>query len=295
MNTTEAASKLALGTVQFGLPYGVANQQGQVTAEQAAIILDAARHVGIATLDTAIAYGTSEQVLGGLDLRPFDIVTKLPAMPDDCTDVAGWVATQLDGSMSRLCVERVDGLLLHRPAQLLGDKGGALFSALESLREEGLVRRIGVSIYDPAELDALCERFRFDLVQAPFNVMDDRLLASGWLDRLGELGTDLHVRSVFMQGLLLMSEQARPDYFSSWAGHWRAWREWLKESGLTPLQACLRYALDLPQIEKVVVGVDSVDQLMEVAAAADGHCPARPRDVGCLDEALLNPSVWKLS
>ena len=295
MSTHEGSSKLALGTVQFGLPYGVANQQGQVSRAKAALIVEQARRADIRTLDTAIAYGTSEQVVGSLDLDGLDIVTKLPALPDDCTDVAGWVSAQLDESLARLGVTAVNGLLLHRPGQLLEARGAALFQAMESQREQGRVGRIGISIYAPAELDALCERYHFDLVQAPFNIMDDRLAESGWLVRLHERGTDLHVRSVFMQGLLLMPEGTRPQAFDRWADRWRIWQSWLDDTGLTPLQACLRHALAVPQIEKVVVGVDSPAQLADIIAAAEGQCPRRPDAIGCTDESLLNPSLWNLS
>ncbi|MEH6499797.1 MAG: aldo/keto reductase [Pseudoalteromonas distincta] len=294
MSTTETLETLALGTVQFGLPYGVANRQGQVSREGAGLIVEQARMAGIRTLDTAMAYGTSEEVLGSLGLSGFDIVTKLPALPDDCKDVSGWVSSQLDGSLARLNVSGVNGLMLHRPGQLLEARGPELFQAMETQRDQGRVERIGISIYAPAELDTLCERYHFDLVQAPFNIMDDRLSESGWLDRLCELGTDLHVRSVFMQGLLLMPEGTRPGVFDRWADRWLAWQAWLDDTGLTPLQACLRYALSLPQIERVVVGVDSPAQLTEIIAAAEGQCPSRPDAIGCTDESLLNPSLWKL-
>ena len=295
MSTTEALSKLALGTVQFGLPYGVANQQGQVPRELASVIIERARLAGIGTLDTAIAYGTSEQVLGSMDLSDFDIVTKLPALPDDCTDVGGWVAAQLDQSLNRLNVSSVNGLMLHRPGQLLEARGAELFQAMEVQRDQGRVGRIGISIYAPAELDALCDRYHFDLVQAPFNIMDDRLAESGWLDRLHALGTALPVRSVFMQGLLLMPEGTRPKTFDRWTNRWQAWQAWLDDVGLTPLQACLRHALSVPQIEKVIVGVDSPAQLAEIIAAAEGQSPIRPDAIGCTDESLLNPSLWNLS
>ncbi len=295
MSTTETLSKLALGTVQFGLPYGVANQQGQVRRDQASLIIERARLAGIRTLDTAIAYGTSEQVLGSMDLSDFDIVTKLPALPDDCTDVDAWVASQLDQSLARLSVASVNGLMLHRPGQLLEARGAELFQAMQSQRDQGRVERIGISIYAPAELDALCDRYHFDLIQAPFNIMDDRLAESGWLDRLHALGTSLHVRSVFMQGLLLMPEGTRPETFDRWTDRWQVWQTWLDDVGLTPLQACLRHALSVPQIEKVIVGVDSPTQLAEIIDAAGGHCPTRPNAIGCTDEALLNPSLWNLS
>ena len=292
VSMTDQLTKLALGTVQFGLPYGVANQRGQVSAKEVGLILDVARNVGVTTLDTAISYGESEQVLGRQGLRGFSVVTKLPGMPLGCSDVAGWVESELQGSLVRLGVDGVDSLLLHRPGQLLEPLGPVLYRALLSEREKGRVRRIGVSVYDPEELDILCRRYKFDLVQAPFSILDKRMLTSGWLDRLQQNGTALHVRSVFMQGLLLMVKGDRPEKFARWDPQWDIWEQWLAETGQTPLQACLRYSLSLQQIERVVVGVDSLTQWESILQAAGGACPPIPQDLGCCDVKLLNPALW---
>jgi len=292
MNSANPPSRLALGTAQFGLPYGVANQSGQVSLEEVALILDAARQAGVHTLDTATAYGDSEAVLGLQDLKGFSIVTKLSSVPADCADVSGWVESQLYSSLERLGVSSVDGLLLHRPSQLLGEYGEALFHVLQRLRVQGLVRRIGVSVYSPEELDLLCQRYHFDLIQAPFNIIDKRLANSGWLDRLPLESIDLHVRSIFMQGLLLMGYGERPAKFARWNSLWAKWQSWLSETNQSPLQACLRHALAASQIEKVVVGVDSLAQWQGILRATAGDCPVVPAELECADIELLNPSLW---
>lgn len=284
--------KLALGTVQFGLPYGVANQQGQVSQSEAKEILDLARTNGIHTLDTAIAYGESERVLGIMSLDGFDIITKLSSVPVDCTDIVGWVESELNGSLSRLNVSKVDALLLHDPNQLLSNIGQELYDTLLEKKDEGIVNRIGISVYSPNELRLLTEKFQFDLIQAPFNIIDSRLREAGLFEELALSGTKLHVRSVFMQGLLLMSEETRPEKFDRWSSLWSAWDEWLKDVDLTPLQACLRYALSIPEIERVIVGVDSSAQLSEILKASEGSCPIPPSTLDCSDPNLLNPSLW---
>jgi len=284
--------KLALGTVQFGVNYGVANRQGQVGLDQAREIVTVARSSGLDTLDTAIAYGQSEATLGQLDLMDFKLITKLPALPDDCTDVPGWVEMQLAGSFERLGCSRIHGLLLHRPEQLLGGQGATLYRTLNDLKRQGLVEKVGVSIYEPQELDRLFGDMHFDLVQAPFNVLDTRLIDSGWLQRLPALGCELHVRSVFMQGLLLMPVAERPAKFSRWAPLWQEWDNWLQASELTPVQACLRHALAFAEISRVVVGVDSARQLEEIVQAASGELPEIPSTLRSSDPDLLNPSRW---
>lgn len=284
--------KLALGTVQFGLNYGVANTTGRITHDEAGSVLNLARQSGIDTLDTAIAYGDSETVLGALGVQSWKVITKLPAIPDDCNDVQAWAKEHVLGSIQRLGVGRVYGLLLHRPAQLLEDKGPELHAALQSLKAEGLTHKTGISVYGPAELESLFACYTFDLVQAPLNILDRGLVDSGWADRLKQAGVEVHTRSAFLQGLLLMPAHLRPAKFSRWAEVWKEWDRWLATTNLTPLQACLRYANALECIDRVVVGVDSVGQLNQIIAAATGELPSLPMFKLLQDDRLINPVSW---
>ena len=285
--------RLALGTVQFGLEYGVANRGGQVSAEDAATILSRALRMGIDTLDTAIAYGVSEETLGRIGVHEWNVVTKLPAVPESIDDIGGWVEDAVTGSLRRLRISKLHGLLLHDPRQLAGTIGDALFEALTKLREQGLVEKIGISIYHPADLDALCGRYSLDLVQAPFNVLDRRIATSGWLARLHDAGTEVHVRSAFLQGLLLMTPGARPHSFSRWQPLWDRWDNWLSYSDLTALRASLGFVLSQPGVDRVVVGVDNVAQLEEIFAALETAVPAPPMELMTDDLDLIDPSRWK--
>ena len=284
--------KLALGTVQFGLNYGVANTSGRVSEQEVAVILQCAQTCGLDTLDTAIAYGESEAVLGRLGIERWNTVTKLPAVPENCQDVAQWVHEQIQQSMARLGVSQLHGVLLHRPAQLLEKMGPALYGALQSIKAQGKTRKIGVSVYGSAELDALFNAYALDLVQAPLNILDRGLVKSGWAGRLHDAGVEVHTRSAFLQGLLLMPAAQRPAKFNPWANVWRAWDGWLEQEGLTPLQACLRYVTNLPQIDRVVVGVDTAAQLQQIVQAADGKLATLPELDTLQDARLINPASW---
>ncbi len=284
--------KLALGTVQFGMQYGVANTGSRVASNEVAQILEEASQRGIDTLDTAISYGDSEQVLGLAGVNGWRVVGKLPAIPEDEEDVGGWAREQTGGSLARLGVAQLYGLLLHRPEQLLGPRGDELYGALLGLQEQGVVRKIGVSIYDPAELEQITRKWSFDLVQAPFNILDRRMLDSGWVDRLQALGIEVHARSIFLQGLLIMPGGSRPARFNRWQEIWETWECWLADNRLSPLEACLRYALSVPGLDKLVVGVDGIRQFREIVAVGEqllGSTPDFPR---VLDQALINPSMW---
>lgn len=286
--------RLALGTVQFGLPYGVANKSGQVSHIEAVAILEHAWAAGIGTLDTAIAYGQSEQRLGEIGVDNWRVVTKLPTLPAACTTVRDWVQESVRCSLNRLRINRLHGLLLHRSQQLLEPQGEELYAALLELKEQGWVEKIGVSIYDPEELDNLYPHFKLDIVQAPFNILDRRLKTSGWLTRLYRAGTEVHVRSVFLQGLLLMGAAQRPEKFDRWMPLWDDWNRWLEEQGVTPLQACLGFVLSQQEVGRVVVGIDNKRQLQEILEAAELQGPQPPDLLQSDDLDLINPSRWNL-
>ena len=287
--------KLALGTAQFGLNYGVANTAGQMNLEGARSVMALAKSQGMDTLDTAIAYGESERTLGRIGIDGWKTVTKLPALPAACEDVSEWVQTQMEGSLKRLGTRQLHAVLLHRPAELFKQHGPELLRSLQDLVNQGTARKIGVSVYEPAELDRLFALFRFDLVQAPLNVMDRRLLVSGWAHRLKDFGVELHTRSAFLQGLLLMPSHERPKWFGHWHTLWSSWDCWLEENQLSPIDACLRYVLSIPEVDRVVVGVDSVAHLQEILISASGLCPDYATAPCTHDPVLLNPAQWKLS
>jgi aryl-alcohol dehydrogenase-like predicted oxidoreductase len=284
--------KLGLGTVQFGLPYGVTNTVGQVNPSQAQAITQRAYAAGIDTLDTAMAYGSSETVLGDIGVRPWRVVTKLPDVPEHCDDISSWVNAQVEASLARLKLGRVHALLLHRPTQLLEDIGPELNAALQTLKGNGIVDKIGVSVYGTAELEALFGRYTFDLVQAPLNIVDRTLVDSGWAQRLKNEGIEIHTRSAFLQGLLLVPHTKRPTKFNRWEYIWTEWDRWLEATGLTPLQACLRWTNTLGAIDKVIVGVESVTQLDQILAAHEGPLPSLPQFRPLHDDRLINPATW---
>lgn len=288
------SQRFALGTAQFGLPYGVANSSGQVSAPAAAAILDCARLSGIDTIDTAMAYGASEARLGQIGVDGWRIVSKLPPVPDDCRNIADWVRLAVAESLTRLKVERLYALMLHAPLQLLDSRGAEIYGALSSVRSEGFATKIGISIYDPSELSAIWPRFPFDIVQAPFNVFDRRLAVSGWLRSLQLASVEVHTRSAFLQGLLLMTPADRPAYFSRWNTLWVRWHTWLAEQNITPLEACLAFVSSAPGIDRIVLGVDAVAQLEQSLNASSDRIVV-PSELASEDLELIDPSRWRLS
>ncbi|WP_166015924.1 aldo/keto reductase [Synechococcus sp. HB1133] len=258
-------AQLCLGTVQFGLPYGITNQHGQqVPASEVRRILSLASQSGIELFDTAQAYGDAETVLGNcwLSHQSRRLISKLPPGAPMHT----WEMS-LAKSMARLKTSKLDSFILHRSSDLLSKDGENLLSWLEGLRSRGLVERIGVSIYNVSDLNSL-PLDRLQLVQLPLSVYDQRLLRDGTIEMLCELGISVHARSIFLQGLLLQSPANWPDRISPlFRDHHARWLKHLHYEELSPLAASLGFVRSCHAVEAVLVGVQSLLELTQVLEA----------------------------
>jgi aryl-alcohol dehydrogenase-like predicted oxidoreductase len=163
---------------------------------------------------------------------------------------------------------------------------------MQDLQYQGLVKKLGFSIYSPTELEPLLKLAQWDLVQAPLNLIDRRLQTSGWLQRLKDSGVEVHTRSAFLQGLLLTHASALPSQFSEWLGLWRVWDQWQLATGCSALGASLAYPLSLPEVDRVVVGVEGSEQLLGILAALRATVPQGWPHIACDDGKLINPSQW---
>jgi len=283
--------KLALGTVQFGLDYGISNKDGQVDSLQVAKILEVAKSIGIDMLDTATDYGESESKLGVIGADNFKIVTKLPTHIDNTVPIEKWIETCVMDSLNRLKVSSIYGLLLHRSSQMLSNSGWKLIDAVNILKSKGLVQKFGVSIYDPSELDAISEIFIPEIVQVPLNVFDRRIINSGWLQKLYDSGTEVYARSVFLQGLLLLPRNQIPQKFNRWSNLFSNWYDFLDTNSLDPMKVCLESVMD-HRVNYSIVGVNSEKQLEQVFLIYQQIKKPFLFDIECNDLNLINPSNW---
>lgn len=290
--------KLGLGTVQFGTDYGVSNRLGQTEPDEVAKILEFAAANGINYLDTAPAYGNSEAVLGAkLNLSyQFRIITKTnkigkSQITDEDVKLALDTFTQ---SLRQLQQDSVHGLLVHHPDDLLSAGGNRLMAGLESLKIQGLVEKVGVSVYEREELDRLLDKYSFDLIQVPLNVFDQRLLKDDYLRTLKNQGIEIHVRSIFLQGILLMSIDQLPSHLSRFLPYLKQWEKMLTLYSISPLTAALNFVSNITEVDVVLIGVNSLAQLNEIASISSQEFIPQ-HDIIRLsieDSSLINPSLW---
>jgi len=279
-------SVLALGTAHWGQPYGVGPRRGQADADTLAGLLEAARTHGIDCLDTARAYGSAEAVIGSLVRPGMHIVTKLPPGIQ-----AEGIRPAIRQSCQALGRTHLDAILLHRAS----DASPETARILRTLRAEGHVKRTGVSVYDVGEV-AACRRagLPIDLVQIPASLVDQRLLRSGLLDRWVAEGVEVHCRSLFLQGLLLLDADSRPAHipdptgilprFDAWRGHHAR------------LARALSIVALMPGVTRWVLGVRDPGELEAIIRTlSDPPPPPSPVELDALDAGsslLVRPDLW---
>jgi aryl-alcohol dehydrogenase-like predicted oxidoreductase len=274
-------TELGLGTVQFGQAYGVSNTLGQVTPDHAAAILARAAQAGVRVLDTAASYGEAENVLAGLEIAPFRVVTKT-------ISVRGGVPAVV--ARARLSAQMLgaDTLLVHAAADL---EDGALWPALQTLKTEGIFRNIGISVYVTDDPAVLAARYRPDVMQLPFSLLDQRLLRDGTLAKLKALDVEIHARSIFLQGLLFL--EALPEKLRHATPRLAAIKTAIADAGSTPLAAALGFALSRPEVAVALVGVTTPAELDEIIAAGTLSLPDLDWAALALDDDVtLTPSLW---
>ena len=292
---TKATSKLALGSANFGLDYGVANNSGRISDDELADILSFAQEACIEVIDTAQAYGDSESRIGSLcDDNEFNFVTKIGAEFTNST-LDQSVISSVKQSCKRLNQSRLYAVMLHRPEILLSDHGSEVVRELQMLKEQGIISKVGVSIYAPEILVAISRVIKLDIIQVPFNIFDQQILSSGWSDKLKSADVEIHTRSVFLQGVLLMQRSSLPKYFTKYLpAHFDAWCKFLNDNRADPLEVALKFALQQNWIDKVVVGVDSVSHLNALVKIENSVEQVDFPLLGSDDPNLINPSKWVL-
>ena len=285
----QVSTQLALGTVQFGLRYGIARPDAAVPETEVRRILARAPSLGIRILDTAAAYGDIESRLAGLlQGANFRVVTKLPPKPAGlmASDLDAWVAASLQSSHERLG-DYLHAVMLHRAEDLLEEHSERLWrrcadwAALHGCK-------LGVSCYDTNTLNQIAARFPIAIAQLPGNVFDQRIRTEPVIsDRI-----EIHLRSSFLQGLLLMPEALAAERIPRAAVALARWHGWLRDRGLDPLTAALGIVKGLPGISQVVIGVEGVAQLEEIAEAWTSAPILSAEHLALTDLNVIDPRRW---
>ena len=256
-------SRLILGTAAFGQAYGISNSKTLTTSKEIHSILEYCLKNGINTLDTAKSYGDSEKILGENGIENFLVVTKIFC---ERNYKKGELELRVRASLKRLRIRKCHGILIHNEAALQGPQGGVIASELRALVELGLTEKIGFSTYDPKEADITLSKFQLDLVQIPMNLFDRRAVEGGFIEKWSSNRTEVHLRSVFLQGLLLKEPVTTQKKSATIpVDECTKYINICRSSRINPLDACLSYVFKNAPGARVVVGPTSTQEMKEIA------------------------------
>ena len=276
--------RLALGTVQFGLDYGISNNSGQTSNIEIKKILMRSRELGLDMLDTANGYGESEKIIGENNSRDFKIISKFPGSVRSSNDIKN----SLKRSLSDLKIESLYGFLAHEASILLDYS--YLWSVLQDFKDAGMVKKIGYSLYFPDQLSRLLEAgYIPDIVQVPYSFVDRRF--EKYFAQLKQLGCEIHVRSVFLQGLFFIKPESLADFFEPVKPLLIAIRSHFSDNNQIA-SFLMNFALSSSNIDKIVFGVNTEKQLNENLHNIGNKFSPFTFDEIQIPENILMPNKW---
>ncbi|HSD38941.1 MAG TPA: aldo/keto reductase [Rhodocyclaceae bacterium] len=283
---------IALGTVQFGLDYGLTNSGGQISDREAQRILQAAQEMGVGWLDTAAAYGNAEERLGSMlaGESHFSICSKTLPTPQG-QSVLGSAQRSLDTSLTRLRRDNVDALLIHAAGDLLGVEGDALWSWMVSARAQGMAHSLGISVYDADEIEAVLQRCTPDWIQLPCSLLDQRLVEAGVVAKLSSLGIKLQARSLLLQGVVSVAPDDLPEPLMTLHEPLLRLRRAAGRLGIGAIDMALAWAA-AQEIDLAVLGVTTVDELKQCVEAFQCNVEVDWSAFSCEDPAAVDPRKW---
>ena len=294
-------SRITLGSAQLGIPYGIANTSGQPSEAEAFGILDRAVELGINTIDTARGYGTSENVIGkwmtSRSPRGIHVITKVPKIPEGSdAERSKFLRAQIAASQKSLGVEPLTLVLAHDGSDLLDP---IIAGEFQSLVASGAIRGFGASVYDPATAGRLIDTVPIMALQAPASIADRRFELAGSLAAASRRGIAVFVRSIFLQGVLLMEPEHLPDHLKGFAPFLAALAEAARQSNQSIATLAITTLRDISAITSLVFGVDSANQLTSnVEAMTATPIPPAIRaeliqSASRIPPDILLPTNWK--
>ena len=285
--------EIIIGTAQFGMKYGISNSDGKVTLDEAARIVSVGNEHFVRHFDTAPGYGNSELVLGEILDANSVITTKVSPRTERDSCAKKWIVDCVNKSRSNLRRNTIDELLFHRSSDLISEFPDVMADVILDLKSSGLIKKIGVSVYDFNDMDYLLDNFQIDIIQIPYNLIDRRLVSRDWITRLKAKNIRVDVRSGFLQGLLLQNSIDRNPYFDQWSNLWDRFQIWQDEHPeISKIEVCLQFIKQTKLIDSLVIGTQAVKEFQEVLKIFENEQIMDFPNIESNDERLINPSRW---
>ena len=284
---------IILGSAQFGLNYGISNKNGKVELIEIEKILETAKLSGIDTIDTAMVYGDSEKKLGSIGVNKWKIISKIPS--NDITDkfeFDNFLEKNVEKTLKNLKLDSIHCLLVHDTSKLIEINQIFAIESIQRLKDRKLIKHFGFSISSEDELDFILKAHQPDIIQLPTNIFDRRFLKDKYIHKIKKKKIDIHSRSIFLQGLLLLKNKKIPKYFDQWIKHFNELENFTYNNKISKLQACIYFINKCKEVNNVVIGVEKNFQLIEILKELNTDKDYDFPQFDIIDDKILNPSNW---
>ena len=285
-------NEIILGSANFNQIYGIT--KNFIKKKEIKRSFNLALKNNIRIIDTSPLYNKSEKIIGLLNNDKFKIISKIPKIPRNIKkkNIKKWVKLKVINSLKNLKIKKFECLLLHNVDSLLSKNGNEIYKNIKNMKRIGLTNKIGISIYDFNILDKILKKFKFDLIQAPFNILDQRLVTTGWLKKLKKRKIKVYVRSIFLQGILLLKHNQLPEKLKKLNKNLIIWENWLKKNKFKPLQVCISFVLNQRQLDGIVVGYNNKNQLNQILKQKKMKSSFSIPNLNIRNHKLIDPRKW---
>jgi aryl-alcohol dehydrogenase-like predicted oxidoreductase len=282
--------KLVIGSAQLGMNYGLFNNQ-KINHKELKKIEKLVLKSKINFIDTAISYGDSENIIGSSKLKNLHIITKIKLPSKKIIQVRDWTLKEISKSLYKLKIKKIYGVLIHDYKDLLGKYGKDYLLSLQELKKKKIIKKIGISIYDSHEIKKIWKFWKPDLIQVPFNPLDNRILDSGWVDVFRKFKVKIFARSVFLQGLLINEDNSfivNKNYLILL----NKFKNWCYKNNISLLQGCIHFVKQFKKIDYLVVGFNNYNQLKEIIDVFNKKQIIIPKKFSTNKKSLIDPRKW---
>jgi aryl-alcohol dehydrogenase-like predicted oxidoreductase len=282
--------KLVIGSAQLGMNYGLFDNK-KTSRKEFKKIEKLVLKSKINFIDTAVSYGDSENIIGNSKLKNLHIITKIKIPNKKNIHIKKWVVEEISKSLIKLKINRIYGVLIHDYRDLLGKYGKNYLLSLQELKRKKIIKKIGISVYDSQEIQKIWKFWKPDIIQVPFNPLDNRILDTGWVDILKKFKVKIFVRSIFLQGLLI-NENSSSRINKNYEILLNKFRNWCYKNNVSLLKACLHFVKQFKKIDYLVVGFNNYNQLKEIIDVFKKKQIIIPKKFSTNKINLIDPRKW---
>jgi aryl-alcohol dehydrogenase-like predicted oxidoreductase len=284
--------KLVIGSAQIGMNYGLFNNK-KINYKEFKKIEKLVLKTKINFIDTAINYGNSENIIGKSKLKNLNIITKIKLPLKKNIHIKDWIYKEIKKSLKKLKIKKIYGVMIHDYKDLLGRYGKEYLFALQQLKRKKIIKKIGISVYESREIKKIWNFWKPDLIQVPFNLLDNRIFDSGWVNILKKYKVKIFARSIFLQGLLI-NEASSFILNKNHKVILNKFKNWCHKNNISLLEGCMHFVKQFKKIDYLVVGFNNYKQLVEIIDVFKKKQISIPNIFSTNLINLIDPRRWNL-